>query len=391
MKKDLIKKILSVVFTLVLGVGAGFLLWLVAMDGSETLKEKSSSLPSSPQNLYDGFYYSSLSSDEKIAYECIMDKIEEMPKKIRVPILDEEGLSDVFEALLYDNPTFFFLSENCKTETNNFGNCYFIPEYTMNLYEYDEMISELEEIKDGLNAALADCVTDYDKELVIHDYVVDKCEYVSKTGGTYSSVYGCLAEGSASCEGYAKAIKYLLDEAGIENYLAVGTVEGETPSSRSGHAWNIVKIDGEYYHLDATWNDPVNEDEIESYAYFNVSDEEILLTHDVEKRFLGKCTAINENYYVKNGIYFTEYDGETRAAVASEIARQARLDKSYASFKLADGEALKSAKEALFDMNGIYSILLSASLMTEKTLSQNKIMYSVDDKHNIITLWDFVV
>lgn len=387
----LIKKILSVVLTLILGVGSGFLLWLVAMDGREKLKEINSELPSEPQNLYDGFYYGGLDSDEKIAYEKIMAEIGEMPKKIQIPLLDDKGLSDVFEALLYDNPTFFFLSENCKTETNSLGNCYFIPEYTMNLYEYDKNMSELEKVKDDVKSEIADYVHDYDKELVIHDYVVDKCEYVQKTGGTYSSVYGCLVEGSASCEGYAKAIKYLLDEVNIENYLAVGTTEGETPDVRSGHAWNIAKIGGEYYHLDATWDDPVGEEKVESYAYFNISDEEISATHTVEERFLGKCTGNKENYYVKNGIYFTEYDGFARDAVTSELAKQARLGNSHVSFKMADDDTLNAAKEALFDMNGIYSILLSASLMTEKPLSQNEIMYSVDNNHNIITIWDFII
>lgn len=391
MKTNLIKKILSVVLTLVLSAGAGFLLWLVVMDGAENFKEKNSAIPTEPQNLYDGFYYKALDPDEKIAYEMIMDKIKDMPKKIQIPVLNEDGLSDVFEALLYDNPTFYFVSDNCRTETNNFGNCYFIPEYTMNLYEYDESISALEKVRDEVASHLDDCVNDFDKELVIHDYIVDKCEYVSKTGGTYSSVYGCLVKGSASCEGYAKAVKYLLDEAGVENYLVVGTADGETQGVRSGHAWNIAKIGEGYYHLDATWNDPVSEDKIKNYAYFNISDEEISLTHKVEKRFLGKCTSDEENYYVKNGIYFTAYDREARSAVVSEIARQARLESGYASFKMSDECALKAAKEALFDMNGIYSILLSASLMSEKPLSQDKIMYSVDDKHNIITIWDFMI
>ncbi len=387
----MIKKILSVVLTLVLGVGSGFLLWLVAMDGSEKIKERTSSLPEKPQYTYDGFYYGNLDDDEKIAYEQIVSKIEEMPKKIQIPLLDDEGLSDVFEALLYDNPTFFFLAENCKTETNSFGNCYFIPEYTMNLYEYDESMAELEKVRDDVKSKLADYVHDYDKELIIHDYIVDKCEYVEKTGGTYSSVYGCLVNGQASCEGYAKAVKYLLDEEGIENYLAVGTTEGETPSSGTGHAWNIVKIGGGYYHLDATWNDPESEENIVSYAYFNINDEEISETHTVEERFLGRCTEIEENYYVKNSIYFTEYSGSARDAVTSEFVKQARLGTDCVSFRMSDSDSLKAAKEALFDMNGIYSILLSASLMTDESLSQDKIMYSVDEKHNIITIWEFIV
>lgn len=388
---NLIKKILSAVLTLVLGVGSGFLLWLVAMDGTEKLKERNADLPAEPQNIYEGFYYENLDFAEKIAYEQIMDEIEEMPKKIQIPALDDEGLSNVFEALLYDNPAFFFLSENCKTETNSFGNCYFIPEYAMNLYEYDEQKTELEKVRDYVKEKTANLSDSYEKELFIHDYIVDKCEYVEKTGGTYSSAYGCLVKGTASCEGYAKAVKYLLDEEGIENYLAVGTTEGEIASSRTGHAWNIVKLGDSYYHLDATWDDPEGGiEEITSYAYFNLTDKEISETHQVEERFLGKCTDNKENYYVKNSIYFTEYTGDTRSAITSELAKQARLGSSSMSFKMADEQSLKDAEDALFEMNGVYSILLSAEMMTEESIKLDEVLYSVDDRHRIITLWDFM-
>lgn len=387
----MIKKILSVVLTLVLGVGSGFLLWLVAMDGTEKLSEKRSSLPEEPQYTYDGFYYDGLETSEKIAYEQIMAEINAMPKKIKVPALDEEGLSDVFEAILYDNPELFFISENCKSEINNFGNCYFVPEYTMNLYEYDEQLAELEKVKDLVKEKTANLSESYEKELFIHDFVVEKCEYVDKTGGTYSSAYGCLVEGKASCEGYAKAVKYLLDAEGIENYLAVGTTEGGAPSESTGHAWNIVKIDDGYYHLDVTWNDPEGDSEdFASYAYFNVTDEDISKTHTVEKRFLGRCTDTKENYYVKNSIYFDEYTASARSSITSELAKQARLGNSSMSFRMGNEQSFKDAEEALFEMNGVYSILLSAEMMTEESLKLDEIMYMVDDKHGIITLWDFI-
>ncbi len=387
----MVKKILSAVLTLVLGVGSGFLLWLVAMDGTEKLKEKNESLPDEPQYTYNGFYYEGLETSEKIAYEQIMAEIMEMPKKIKVPVLDEEGLSEVFEAILYDNPELFFISENCKSETSSFGSCYFIPEYTMNLYEYDKQLAQLEKIRDSVKEKTANLSDSYEKELFIHDFVVDTCEYVDKTGGAYSSAYGCLVKGKASCEGYAKAVKYLLDEEGIDNYLAVGTTEGETPAVRTGHAWNIVKINKGYYHLDATWDDPEGDnEEIASYAYFNITDDDISKTHTVEERFLGKCTDRKENYYVKNSIYFTEYTSSARSAITSELAKQARLGNSNMSFRMGNEQSLKDAEEALFEMNGVYSILLSAEMMVEENLRLDEIMYMVDDKHGIITLWDFI-
>ncbi len=384
----MIKKILSGVGTLVLGVGLGFLLWLTAFNGNEILKEKTS-LPEKPSDNYSGFYYKNLDDDEKIAYELIAEKIESFPSKIRVPEIGSDKLSDVFEALLYDNPEYFFFSEMCSTETDHFGRCYFVPEYSMSISDYAEDIEELEKVRDYILESTSSFTDDYEKELYVHDYIVEKCEYVEKTGGTYSSGYGCLVKGAASCEGYAKAVKYLLDELEIENHIVLGTASGDEAAGE-GHAWNVVKINSEYYHLDATWDDPVGDAAENRYAYFNLTDDEISKTHKTYERFLGECVSTEDNYYVKNSLYFSEYDADVRSAIASEFARQARLGSNTMSFKMKNKQAVKDAKEALFDMNGIYSVLLSAGILTEETLSQDSVTYAVDDTHGIIIISDFI-
>lgn len=384
----MIKKILCVTGTLFLGISLGFLLWLTAFDGAEKLRNDTS-LPERPAGTESGFYYENLDDTEKIAYELIVSEIEGMPEKIQIPQLDEEGLSVVFEALLYDNPTYFFLSDNCKTETTRFGKCYFIPEYTMTIFEYMQDMKELEQVKDEVFGELEDIADEIEKERIIHDYVTEKCEYIEKTGGIYSSLYGCLVKGESSCEGYAKSMKYLLDSCGLENYLAVGTTEDKNKEVQ-GHAWNIVKIDGKYYHLDATWDDTEEDSAPNRYAYFNITDDEIMITHDVEERFLGRCDVNDNNYYVRNSIYFTDYDSQTRSAVSSELAKQAMLGNNFVSFRMSDKETLEDAEEALFEMNGIYSILILADTMTSQPLSRDKVMYAIDEKHNIIIITDFM-
>lgn len=384
----MIKKILCTAVTLFLGIALGFLLWLTAFDGAEKLGSDTS-LPEKPSGTESGFYYENLDDTEKIAYELIMAEIENMPERIQIPQLDDEGLSDVFEALLYNNPEYFFLADNCKTETTSFGKCYFIPEYSMTSFEYVKDMTELEQVKNEVLGELEDFSDEFEKERIIHDYVTEKCEYIEKTGGTYSSLYGCLVKGQSSCEGYAKSMKYLLDECGIENYITVGTTQTESGEVQ-GHAWNIVKIDGNYYHLDSTWDDSAEDSAPNRYAYFNITDEEIMVTHNVEERFLGRCQASNDNYYVRNSIYFSAYDSELRSTVSSELAKQAILGNNFVSFRMSDKEALKEAEEELFEMNGIYSIIILADTMTSQSLSRDKVMYAIDEKHNIIIITDFI-
>lgn len=143
-------------------------------------------------------------------------------------------------------------------------------------------------------------MSDFDKELAVHNYVVNNViyDYEKLQNNTLANddytAYGALIEGKAVCQGYAEAVYRLLNAANIKNYIVSGT-----GSSNTAHTWNIVKIDGNYYHLDATFDDPVsNSGPILSYGYFNLSDSEIASDHTWDKSKYPKCTGDAENYYV---------------------------------------------------------------------------------------------
>lgn len=117
--------------------------------------------------------------------------------------------------------------------------------------------------------------SDYEKELYLHDALIKKVTY------TYSKLeeqngYTTLVEGKGVCAGYAFALQYLLMRAGIQSYYVVGYA-GEN------HAWNLAKIDGEWYYVDATWDDPVynGSDDPYSpyYSYFNITTNKLKEDH----------------------------------------------------------------------------------------------------------------
>lgn len=381
------KKFFTSLVILFLGIGLGILIWGVFFDGDEFIESRRV-FPTQPQENYQGYYYNSLEKDEKIAYELIMAEIGNFPKKIRIPVIDDEGLSDVFDALHYDNADFFFLGENCNIETTSFGTCYFVPKYVMSYTRYESAMEELGKIKQEVLAATANLSDDFDKELYIHDLIVENCSYVEEIGGEYSSSYGCLVNGKASCEGYAKAMKYLLDAVDIENYMIYGVTETDSEDD-DGHAWNVAKINSDYYHVDATWDDPVDAESGNKYSYFNLTDEEISKTHTADKRFEKVCKETAENYYVKNGIVFDEYNAETVNSLTSEFAKQMRLGEDTVSFKMTNKEALREAEKELFDMNGIYGVMLMASTVSGKSMDSDEIMYAIDDTHMIVIITDY--
>lgn len=178
----------------------------------------------------------------------------------------------------------------------------------------DEFALSRSKVKAALNKAryivaerISRDMTDFEKEKVLHDYLVNNTlyDYVNYKRNSVPedsfNEYGCLVLGKAVCSGYSKAMKLLCDLAGIECMIATGW---STDSSREGHSWNIVKIDGEYYHLDVTNDDSVTDDgtEVLTYTYFNLTDKEMKKFYSWDTSLFPKCTATRNNYYRKYGL-----------------------------------------------------------------------------------------
>lgn len=105
----------------------------------------------------------------------------------------------------------------------------------------------------------------------IHDALVCRVNYDMDADDKFNAG-GANIDNQAVCQGYAMAFTYLCQAAGIECI----TVKGETESG--SHAWNMVKIDGKWYHLDVCWDDT----ELYDYEFFCVSEEEINKTHKLK-------------------------------------------------------------------------------------------------------------
>lgn len=147
-------------------------------------------------------------------------------------------------------------------------------------------------VKDIADTCTSPGMTDYMKELRLHDYLLNHCDYGigSPEDENEFRAYGALIDGEAVCSGYAEAMALLLAYAGIDTKVVIGSSKSEN------HAWNLVKIDGEWYHLDPTWDDPV-ELGIVTHAYFNLSDDEMSYDHTWNKNRTEKATSKDMNYF----------------------------------------------------------------------------------------------
>ena len=165
-------------------------------------------------------------------------------------------------------------------------------------------------------------MTDYQKELAVHNYLVENCEYNmegvnnDQINSESFTAYGALCMGVAVCEGYSKAASILLNRSGVETKIVLGESKGV------GHAWNMVKIDGDFYHIDITWDDPyqIGKKSGIMYNYFNLTDSDISLDHQWDKNEYEACTATKYNYYKYNNLAVKNQD-EYINRVIEEVQR----------------------------------------------------------------------
>ncbi len=220
------------------------------------------------------------------------------------PLSDEQQAKELYEAFLQDNPQFFHLGGKYSFDGRQTGkrkefNTLTLT-YTMNAEQRVKAKQELETVVNKMLGNIPDS-GDFEKELYLHDSLAKCCRYNEQAAVSESpfdehplsfTAYGALVEGVAVCEGYSRAMQYLLLRAGMEATVVTGY-----DSQNGAHMWNAVRIDGECYHLDITWND--RNDNI-THTYFNLSDEAIGRTHQTDDKTLGllPMTATKGQYYV---------------------------------------------------------------------------------------------
>lgn len=175
----------------------------------------------------------------------------------------------------------------------------------------EEMFREMKQEAARILETAPKTGSDYDKALFVHDYLVEHTCYDlqgSMQDGFQlcHTAYGALVNHSAVCMGYAAAYQYLLRELGVHCMLAGGTAQSSLkenfPQLDDSHVWNCVELDGEYYWVDVTWDDPLDQNGQEiggpvRHEYCFVDDNKIFEERTLSEEYadLPECTDMTLN------------------------------------------------------------------------------------------------
>ena len=233
------------------------------------------------------YFYNQLEDTSKKIYDGLLSNKENLKKGTYTinygetfnNLLSQEGGQEkleacyqtAIEAFIYDNPDVFYLEAN-RTYLNIQTTTYLTRkkyEVFLNSGEYnnyyidgitsEEQINQYEEqIESVKNEVLSQLTgTTENKIKQIHDYLIKNIDYdITISQNHIYNIYGALVRERCVCEGYAKAFKYLTNAAGIESVIVIGTAI-DSSGKTENHAWNYVNVDGTWYAIDPTWDDPI--------------------------------------------------------------------------------------------------------------------------------------
>ncbi|MBO5065457.1 MAG: hypothetical protein J6D06_05010 [Clostridia bacterium] len=345
------------------------------------------------------YAYNHLNDSEKKAYDVILDAIMNFADVISpftVEITTDQ-ISKIVEYIYADHPEIFWIRHGVtwsySVDTGLVNKVEFT--YCLTQQEAESRQKKIDMSIKSFLASITDSMSDFEVALRVYENIISLVDYDTiglnkqKKDGKPApempddlrSIYGVFVNKKAVCAGYAKAAQYLYNLLGIECVYIVSDT----------HAWNLIKLEGDYYHLDVTWGDQSNTDSRKdggndvSYACFCITTKEVLnlKEHTPEDTLpLPECTATKCNYHVRLGLFFNEINSDR---VRNIISKCVQTQKSSVSFKFSSADLLTEAKKQLVDGGKIGEFIRYANLTASQKfdVSYN---YSISEEKCIMTI-----
>lgn len=226
-----------------------------------------------------------------VAHMQRMDRKFSLQVNGRLPKSMDTLLEEVFELCHLQQP---FYTQHCANRSlrymsisKNRVKIDFTLSYRMSREEEKWVVGEIRRILKQITHTKMSAV---EKVVAVHDYIIRAYDYEMQTQGSPFTVYTFMHEKQGVCMAYALLFEKMMEELGIPCYYVVGKADGE---SDLGHAWNMVELGGEWYHVDATWNDLGTRTATHEirYRYFLRSDEFFKRDHQWDLDHYPPCTS----------------------------------------------------------------------------------------------------
>ena len=248
------------------------------------------------RNIYR-HHLSNLNDLQQGIYAAIYKKLCSCRNTVKLPIAHPNEILLAFEAILLDNPEIFYVdSFQYISELNKA--VALTPNY---LFSASEIRRHQEAVQSSL--AFTGAVgnkSDYEKVLYVHDAILNSVRYDYTFAGISNTVLGVAENKLGVCEGIAKYVKLALDCLSVKSIVVTGRATNPSldRSVSEAHAWNMVEVDGNWHHLDVTF-DLTLKHKTNRYDYFLISDEDIRVDHSTGNKLPSASVKQKDYYYLK--------------------------------------------------------------------------------------------
>lgn len=245
------------------------------------------------------YYFECLSKEEAAVYDTLLSGLLHYSKEIACHGCTVSQVQKIYHFLKLDVPELFYIkSIRIRYLTENASHCTVIPDYRFTISQsHDTLICMSRHCKELVDK-YKQC-SDFQKEKAIHDYIATTVKYKDTEAPYSHEAPGAVLYQIGVCEGIAKAFKYLSDQLGLQSVVVFGASNEQ--GNEGGHAWNLVRINGIFYHIDTTFDTTISSSCIR-YDYFNLSDADIQSSHHWDDE-LPECPR-TFGIYEKMGCYF---------------------------------------------------------------------------------------
>lgn len=305
------------------------------------------------------YVYNTLPEEEKVIYDKILTAVQNFETEVDLgKEYPTETVLRIYKNVFFQEPeVFWFYATNEQFASAG-------PDMsTVSLkYRYDQAMCE--NMKKAIQNSLIQIensfpenATDVDKVIAIHDYIINRTVF-SKDDVYSKNAYGALVGGYSQCEGYAKGLAYACNYFGIENVRITGN-----KYDNNSHAWTKVKIDGKWYNVDVTWDDPEssNGEQLLRHNYLFVPDAVINdITHIVICDFEPPVADSSDiDYFKHKGLYASTKE-EAVSLLHDHIVEQAKNGETVCQVKCANEEVYRAALDELIQKGGHQQISADA-------------------------------
>lgn len=240
-------------------------------------------------------------------YDTILDGLLRVQSEIRLRHTGSVNFNDVWSAVLLDNPKIFYATEVIVESNGLYGSYTLKPKYLFSKSDIDIYMKRVQSFLEKVGKRF-DGLSEYETECGIHDLLCRNVEYEDQ-GEISHTILGAILYKKCVCDGFSKLAKLLFDYVYIDSHIISGQAYNQN-SSLEPHAWNIVKINGAFYHLDITFDKTMTQKNTR-YDYFNLTDADIKIDHVYNVSEHPNCCKTDYNYfYIEKRFMHTKGDLE---------------------------------------------------------------------------------